>query len=130
MAKPTSTSRPLLIMMSIMVLWQCLFVAVEAGAAVSPSVDIHHLVTVSADPHHPCPDAPCPSHPTVDSTHEHSDNSDSCDHCCACQGHSSHLSIHLKVFVPPLEAPGFQPVAVQQERLSLYPPSIYRPPIG
>lgn len=130
-------------MMLIMVLWQCLFVAVEAGASVAPAADIHHQTAGSADLHlsHPHPDiarldtarlnTAYISHHPFDATDRHSsaDSGDSCDHCCACQGHGTHLSIHIQGFSLALTAPGFLLVVAPQQLPSLYPPSIYRPPI-
>lgn len=140
MLRSTHTNRqPLAIMMLFMVLWQCLFVAVEAGAAVSPVADPHHPITHSENPNldHPCADHPCFSHHVFETTDRHAfeatrhstGGGDACDHCCACQGHGTHISIHVKGFSLEHRAPSFQPVATLQELPALYPPSIYRPPI-
>lgn len=124
------TRRPVAIMMLIMVLWQCLFVAVEAGAQVHlPTVlDDHHLA-----PHleaTPCADAQCPGHHIIGAVEEHGPVSDSCDHCCACQGHSAHVSIYTKAFTLIITPPGNLPVAVLPTFCSRNSTAIYRPPIA
>lgn len=122
-----SNRQPLAIVMLIMVLWQCLFVAVEAGAHSPNTADFHHQI--STQPHSDSP-SPCENPTCSDDKASDTHQPDSCDHCCACQGHCAHISIYVKFAALELAAPSFVPAGKRQEFRSLYPPSIYRPPIS
>jgi hypothetical protein len=132
MLKPTNTNRqPLAILMLIMVVWQSLFIAVEAGAHAQVVADIHHQAP--SQQHlkigQSCSETPCTNGLINPADGHVAEGIDSCDHCCACQGHGAHVSIYIKAFSLAIAPPRHCPVAHLIASCSFHPPSIYRPPI-
>lgn len=127
MLKPSPKSRrPFAIVMLIMVVWQCWFVAVEASEQfhLPTEPDSHHLVTNETESQPNCANSDCPSH-----NNEATTEGEACDHCCACQGHCAHISIHVRAFWLTISPPSNPLVVELPEIFPLHPATIYRPPI-
>ncbi len=114
-------------MLTLMLL-QCLFVAVEAACDIFIPEESHHSLSA---------DAFAFDSTSVDQPHSGFDDhvsgndaaQESCDHCCQCHGHSSHVAVLPFVIavtvVPETAILVSYPTDASSKSLS----SIYRPPI-
>lgn len=57
-------------------------------------------------------------------------DADTCDHCCHCHGHGSHLSMLLKINKLMINLSSELPLSDERDFYSLHIHSIHRPPIA
>jgi hypothetical protein len=109
--RPDRTLRPLMLLL--MLVLQCVQVSADVVSSSLLSTDEHHQNAVD------------------DLSHDHQTAAeDDCDHCCHCNGHSSHLAV--------LNKSSLNMAAQQQRRLTDHAPlialnnpdRIHRPPIA
>ncbi|MCA6064203.1 hypothetical protein [Thalassolituus marinus] len=108
---PNRTLRPLMLLL--MLVLQCVQVSADVVSSSLLSTDEHHQSAAG------------------DLSHDHQNAAeDDCDHCCHCNGHSSHMAV--------LNKSTLNMAAQQQRRLSEHAPLlplnnpdlIHRPPIA
>lgn len=126
-----------------LMLLQCIFVAAESCTDLTPrAVDHRHGELAAAVDQHGAEHAAAPAagDGRVDAGNHLADNhrtdshrtdshANSCDYCCQCQGHGSHLALPTSRFALPAHATGDTPPLDLHLPLLSRTASIDRPPI-